>query len=961
LPFHSDFTIRGIENGVAILEGSTGNLDVQAQPPGQTREHSFMAAAGQMLIQASAGSLDQPGIDGQEDDPGQDHWHGAGTGGHGHPPTKLIPYYFAHARIEVLDSDSPGPDGSPGVVASFEITPGVHPGVNGPMLWFQHDLKGLASKRPVICRITNLSNGVAKTFLKVTFCADRLPVHSQAIPVATLNHAYQVVLEALTPKAAIYGNHISITFGEELQRFFNNAIPQLQPIDTGNFSGTGALTKFVLHAVPGQELLDVVQARFLEDKKKIDAAESQIKPNQPDTEHRHQDIAREREKLREWRESFNHIGADWPAVRANVAFTTIAYAYESWVGSIDLGELEQLTAAAYLTFDNEAVSVDGVLLASGEVEGLAELAEDLGILPGLIGELEQKFRDLLTSNADVLSSFVGRYFGETLAKLCNPDAIFLDVTADPHSWTVRHVPLHPKEITGTVGETGGKAQGGTVGIFLGGAGAQPGAVEGAPAGLVADAVPAGNPAGGLGVVPAEFKVLSPTTLAALDEIETIVVVMMENRSFDHMLGYLRQLRPAADGLAYEGFSGNEVNNVQNAHPGFKMLAATKANIPGSVTAIYPGPEHGFDHVARQVAGGAMSGFAQDYEERYPDDGIGQWVLTYYTDHELPVYYDLAAHYAVCDHWFASHPGPTWPNRWTTLSGGTPFTDNPPVTNKVIGFLPYGTIFDLLNERGIDWRVFESDLSLIRTYDNFRLDADHVVPFINPDDDSRSFEQVAAAGRLPPVVFVEPNFSDTPPLSTANDDLCPIDLVKGQDFVHRVYNALRDSPHWPRTLLLITYDEHGGFFDHVPPPGTPLGPPEWIGKVPKIHPEGADHLGVRVPALVVSPWVRPGSVCKQVFDHTSIIKTILLRHRAKLQTADFVSFGPRVNEAAHLGIALNGSPSAHPAVDPMSAPAPRQVVRRATPTPPLDMGRPDVAPEPWLGDALYQSFLPHRDE
>jgi hypothetical protein len=108
-------------------------------------------------------------------------------------------------------------------------------------------------------------------------------------------------------------------------------------------------------------------------------------------------------------------------------------------------------------------------------------------------------------------------------------------------------------------------------------------------------------------------------------------------------------------------------------------------------------------------------------------------------------------------------------------------------------------------------------------------------------------------------------------------------------------------------------------------------------------------------------VKPGSVCKQVFDHTSIIKTILLRHRAKFQTADFVSFGPRVNQAAHLGIALNGSPSAHPALDPMPAPAPRQVTRRAAPAQPSDLGRPDAPPEPWLGDALYRSFLPSPPE
>jgi phospholipase C len=106
------------------------------------------------------------------------------------------------------------------------------------------------------------------------------------------------------------------------------------------------------------------------------------------------------------------------------------------------------------------------------------------------------------------------------------------------------------------------------------------------------------------------------------------------------------------------------------------------------------------------------------------------------------------------------------------------------------------------------------------------------------------------------------------------------------------------------MFVITYDEHGGFFDHVPPPGTELGPQEWRGKVPRIHPDGADHLGVRVPAFVISPLVEAGSVCHEVLDHTSILKTILLRHRTRIHSSVFTSFGPRVNEAAHLGAALS---------------------------------------------------------
>jgi phospholipase C len=133
----------------------------------------------------------------------------------------------------------------------------------------------------------------------------------------------------------------------------------------------------------------------------------------------------------------------------------------------------------------------------------------------------------------------------------------------------------------------------------------------------------------------------------------------------------------------------------------------------------------------------------------------------------------------------------------------------------------------------------------------------------------------------------------------------VDLRRGQNFIAEIFNdLLADLPQRDHMLFIITYDEHGGFYDHVPPPGTDLGPAEWKGRVPRIHPQGADNMGVRVPAIVVSPWVSAGSVCKEVFDHTSIIKTILLHQRTHFSADDFTQFGPRVNQANHVGLALD---------------------------------------------------------
>ena len=169
---------------------------------------------------------------------------------------------------------------------------------------------------------------------------------------------------------------------------------------------------------------------------------------------------------------------------------------------------------------------------------------------------------------------------------------------------------------------------------------------------------------------------------------------MENRSFDHMLGFLRTAR----GPEYEGLVGDESNPVVGRAKPVRVQRASEI-VPGIVTKIFDGPHHDFLHVRDQVAGSAMSGFAQNYEDRF--SGKAETVMTFYTNEELTTYYELAASYKVCDHWFAAHPGPTWPNRWCTF-GGTAFDiNNLEIADPNIGFIDGLTIFDLLDQRGID--------------------------------------------------------------------------------------------------------------------------------------------------------------------------------------------------------------------------------------------------------------------
>ncbi|HEU4704401.1 MAG TPA: alkaline phosphatase family protein, partial [Sphingomicrobium sp.] len=220
----------------------------------------------------------------------------------------------------------------------------------------------------------------------------------------------------------------------------------------------------------------------------------------------------------------------------------------------------------------------------------------------------------------------------------------------------------------------------------------------------------------------------------------------------------------------------------------------------------------------------------------------------------------------------------------------------------IGFLTDRNIFDVLTQYGIEWRVFESDLTLVRMFDRYRLDDRRVVPIDDPTDGLEA--TMASTQPLPRVIFVEPNFADIPPLSTANDDHPPADLAAGQDFIKRVCDSIWCTGRFRDCLVVITYDEHGGFYDHVPPPGTPKAPPSPLGPRSKLHPDGPEYLGPRVPSFILSPYVSAGKADKTIFDHTSILKTILVHNRDRLPQSVFTSFGPRVNAAAHVGQALD---------------------------------------------------------
>jgi phospholipase C len=223
-------------------------------------------------------------------------------------------------------------------------------------------------------------------------------------------------------------------------------------------------------------------------------------------------------------------------------------------------------------------------------------------------------------------------------------------------------------------------------------------------------------------------------------------------------------------------------------------------------------------------------------------------------------------------------------------GSTPDPDNLEVGGNDAGAVRGDTIFDVLSESGISWNYVESNIAFLRMFDKYRVDEENIVQFAD-------WRAKAVAGRLPAVSWVDPNFGDLEIDGNANDDHPPANVLKGQAIVRSVYEALTsNAAQWSKTLFIITYDEHGGFYDHVVPHG--LNDEDADPPVHKIHEEGQDFYGLRVPAFIVSPWVGRRKCSSVVLDHTSILKTILLNFLGEGSIGEEL-LGKRVDAANNL--------------------------------------------------------------
>lgn len=342
-------------------------------------------------------------------------------------------------------------------------------------------------------------------------------------------------------------------------------------------------------------------------------------------------------------------------------------------------------------------------------------------------------------------------------------------------------------------------------------------------------------------------------------IEHVVILMQENRSFDQYFGHLK---------------GHGQDDVEVAPEGTTNPTGDGGVVPWHHETAYcvQDTDHTWAASHAQYDDGKNDGFARSNVK--PEDPDGARAMGYYDASDLPFYYDLAAQFAISDRYFASVLGPTYPNR-LFLYAGTSFGS---VSTDADGFAPSGAAMVLrqFDERGISWKVYKTNLASAQLFSDYAGDpvrADRFVPV-------EQFAIDAAAGLLPQVSFVEPNLLDKAYVET--DEHPPADIQLGQHWVYDKVHALITSPLWRSSALFITYDEHGGLYDHVPPPRACV--PDAIPPRKETNVGGFDRLGFRVPVFVVSPYAKRHFVSHEVHSHASVLRFLQAKFELAALTA-----------------------------------------------------------------------------
>jgi phospholipase C len=364
----------------------------------------------------------------------------------------------------------------------------------------------------------------------------------------------------------------------------------------------------------------------------------------------------------------------------------------------------------------------------------------------------------------------------------------------------------------------------------------------------------------------------------LASVQHIVHLMLENRSFDHMLGFLYadsgNVSPA--GQPFEGLTGTESNPDSSGDP--VTVYQIDVTQPGAYFLPGADPGEGYVNTNDQLFGtstapappaAANTGFVTNFASAIAYDQANNYgidtgtvasnIMGIFPPAALPILSGLARGFAVCDHWYSSVPTETMPNRAFACAA----TSQGHMDDATKSFT-VPSIFGLMTAHNVSWKIYGYKASPLT-----RLDFPDTVSA--PDTnfgEFKNFQADAAAGTLAAYSFLEPSWG-----STGNSQHPNYDVALGEQYIQQVYEALRGGPGWDQTLLIITYDEHGGCYDHVPPPSGAIPPDNSPGEY------GFDftRFGVRVPAVLVSPLIEAGTVFRPAgempLDHTSVLKTV----------------------------------------------------------------------------------------
>jgi phospholipase C len=340
-----------------------------------------------------------------------------------------------------------------------------------------------------------------------------------------------------------------------------------------------------------------------------------------------------------------------------------------------------------------------------------------------------------------------------------------------------------------------------------------------------------------------------------DPIEHVIVLMMENRSFDQMLGCMKEVYPGLEGIDAQNLLCN---------PDFPQTANNICQKSEARDITDPDPKHEVNDVLLQLDApdkcqGFVTNYARSHGDKEPFDHSA--VMCYFPRKSLPALHALAESFCICDHWFSSLPGPTWPNRFFVTTGTSlGHIDMPAgITEPALHVYDQDTIFTQLSGRGKKWSIYHGDFPQTLLLTRLWLH-----PFNFQPLDQFFLDAAGSEADFPVFSFLEPVYFNRS--GNQNDQHPPTRVSKGDALIGQVYNAIRaNDALWKKTLLIVLYDEHGGFYDHLwTPPKGAIPPDNNTANF------SFDRYGLRVPAILISPWIQKGFV-NTPFDHTSVLR------------------------------------------------------------------------------------------